>query len=202
VRTRQSPLPTAYPAVPSLQSKDGLPGFYAPPSLSTTFFPGQEPYPPGDPWLPRPLGRLRTGRRVVGAYPAANGYDMAKKKSPPPGAANPRRRRGHLPSPRDASFRRPGSPKAPRGAKEGRLPLEPRHLCRCPDPKASPPAPLVPPIARIPRDPADSPLGSSSSESPGGKSRRRRAYPQQIVTTRLLYCLQDPFAQLSRLQRI
>jgi hypothetical protein len=36
----------------------------------------------------------------------------------------------------------------------------------------------------------------------GGKSRRRRAYPQQIVTTRLLYCLQDPFAQLSRLQRI
>jgi hypothetical protein len=35
-----------------------------------------------------------------------------------------------------------------------------------------------------------------------GKSRRSRAYPQQIVTTRLLYCLQDPFAQLSRLQRI
>ena len=35
-----------------------------------------------------------------------------------------------------------------------------------------------------------------------GKSRRRRVYPQQIVTTRLLYCLQDPFAQLSRLQRI
>ena len=35
-----------------------------------------------------------------------------------------------------------------------------------------------------------------------GKSRRRRAYPQQIVTTGLLYCLQDPFAQLSRLQRI
>lgn len=35
-----------------------------------------------------------------------------------------------------------------------------------------------------------------------GKSRRRRAYPQQIVTTRLLYCLQDPFAHLSRLQRI
>lgn len=34
------------------------------------------------------------------------------------------------------------------------------------------------------------------------KSRRRRAYPQQIVTTRLLYCLQDPFAHLSRLQRI
>jgi hypothetical protein len=35
-----------------------------------------------------------------------------------------------------------------------------------------------------------------------GKSRRSTAYPQQIVTTRLLYCLQDRFAQLSRLQRI
>lgn len=35
-----------------------------------------------------------------------------------------------------------------------------------------------------------------------GKSRRKRACPQQIVTTRLLYCLQGPFAQLSRLQRI
>lgn len=34
------------------------------------------------------------------------------------------------------------------------------------------------------------------------KSRRRRAYPQQIVTTRLLYCLQDPFAHPSRLQGI
>ena len=34
------------------------------------------------------------------------------------------------------------------------------------------------------------------------KSRHRTAYPQQIVTTRLLYCLQDRYAQLSRLQRI
>ncbi len=34
------------------------------------------------------------------------------------------------------------------------------------------------------------------------ESRRRRAYPQQIVTTRLLYYLQDPFAQQSRLQWI
>ena len=51
-------------------------------------------------------------------------------------------------------------------------------------------------------------LLSSSPTRPGtlpggiGKSRRRTAYPQQIVTTRLLYCLQDRFAQLSRLQRI
>jgi|HubBroStandDraft_1064217.scaffolds.fasta_scaffold473145_1 hypothetical protein len=28
------------------------------------------------------------------------------------------------------------------------------------------------------------------------------AYPQQIVTTRLLYCLQDRIEQLSRMQRI
>jgi hypothetical protein len=41
-----------------------------------------------------------------------------------------------------------------------------------------------------------------SAAAAPGKSRRRRADPQQIVTTRLLYCLQDPFAQLSRLQRI
>ena len=34
------------------------------------------------------------------------------------------------------------------------------------------------------------------------KSRPRLAYPQQIVTTRLLYYLQDQVAQLSRLQRI
>lgn len=43
---------------------------------------------------------------------------------------------------------------------------------------------------------------SRNPENPLGKSRRRTAYPQQIVTTRLLYCLQDRFAQLSRLQRI
>jgi hypothetical protein len=50
------------------------------------------------------------------------------------------------------------------------------------------------------------PLGAAAGRpacrAPHGKSRRRRAYPQQIVTTRLLYCLQDPFAHLSRLQRI
>ena len=34
------------------------------------------------------------------------------------------------------------------------------------------------------------------------KSRQRRAYAQQLVTTRLLDCLHDPVAQLSRLQRI
>lgn len=43
---------------------------------------------------------------------------------------------------------------------------------------------------------------SRNPENPLGKSRRRTAYPQQIVTTRLLYCLQYPVAHLSRIQRI
>ena len=47
-----------------------------------------------------------------------------------------------------------------------------------------------------------SPRTAARAPENTGKSRRRRAYPQQIVTTRLLYCLQDRFAQLSRLQRI
>ena len=46
------------------------------------------------------------------------------------------------------------------------------------------------------------PLRAPPREDVLGKSRRSTAYPQQIVTTRLLYCLQDRFAQLSRLQRI
>lgn len=59
-------------------------------------------------------------------------------------------------------------------------------------PKASArtPAPVSPPVRR------------ATGRALAGKSRRRRVYPQQIVTTRLLYCLQDPFAHLSRLQRI
>ena len=59
------------------------------------------------------------------------------------------------------------------------------------------------------RSPLSISLHTETSRSRGAaaakfmrKSRRRRAYPQQIVTTRLLYCLQDPFAHLSRLQRI
>jgi hypothetical protein len=48
----------------------------------------------------------------------------------------------------------------------------------------------------------DKPLRALPWEDVLGKSRRSTAYPQQIVTTRLLYCLQDRFAQLSRLQRI
>jgi hypothetical protein len=70
------------------------------------------------------------------------------------------------------------------------------------------PAPL--PRQTIPRDPSLSQIHSPTpptrprqTQGPAsGKSRRRTAYPQQIVTTRLLYCLQDRFAQLSRLQRI
>ena len=131
----------------------------------------------------------------------------------------PARRR--VPSSSSSSPRPPsgglGSRRTPPGERRrGGRPLEPRHPHRCLDPKACPSSPGIfadaqtqrPPPLRprrppdVPRSHPDSPLRSSSSESPGGKSRRRRAYPQQIVTTRLLYCLQDPFAQLSRLQRI
>lgn len=63
-------------------------------------------------------------------------------------------------------------------------------------PKARP-SPLEPGRS----SPLRRPLPAGESETLG-KSRRRTAYPQQIVTTRLLYCLQDRFAQLSRLQRI
>jgi len=59
------------------------------------------------------------------------------------------------------------------------------------------------PKPNAPENPYASPRGCSPREKPAlGKSRRSTAYPQQIVTTRLLYCLQDRFAQLSRLQRI
>ena len=59
------------------------------------------------------------------------------------------------------------------------------------------------PKPNTPENPYASPRGCSPREKPAlGKSRRSTAYPQQIVTTRLLYCLQDRFAQLSRLQRI
>jgi hypothetical protein len=67
------------------------------------------------------------------------------------------------------------------------------------------PGPPRPPKAPRPhpREPKTLPYAGPDSRGPAlGKSRRRTAYPQQIVTTRLLYCLQDRFAQLSRLQRI
>lgn len=61
----------------------------------------------------------------------------------------------------------------------------------------------APPVRRRHLEKSPQPLQvSRNPENPLGKSRRRTAYPQQIVTTRLLYCLQDRFAQLSRLQRI
>jgi hypothetical protein len=64
------------------------------------------------------------------------------------------------------------------------------------------PPSLPPPNNPTPTNPSNSPAAPEPRRIAAGKSRRRRAYPQQIVTTRLLYCLQDPFAHLSRLQRI
>lgn len=57
-------------------------------------------------------------------------------------------------------------------------------------------APSNPPKCR---EPSLAPRAGDASVGNRGKD---SAYPQQIVTTRLLYCLQDRFAQLSRLQRI
>jgi hypothetical protein len=54
---------------------------------------------------------------------------------------------------------------------------------------------------KIPRSRGSSP-NTPKSRWVSGKSRRGRACPQQIVTTRLLYYLQGSLAQLSRLQRI
>jgi hypothetical protein len=52
-----------------------------------------------------------------------------------------------------------------------------------------------------PSDPTET-LRSPWGEAVVGNRGERTADPQQIVTTRLLYCLQDRFTQLSRLQRI
>lgn len=45
-------------------------------------------------------------------------------------------------------------------------------------------------------------IGQSIDGGVINKSRSRRAYAQQLVTTRLLDCLHDPVTRLSRLQRI
>lgn len=83
--------------------------------------------------------------------------------------------------------------------------------CAYPTGAPAPCTSALPPGPRPPRGPQPaahqlpldlSPYQPAWPVNDMGKSRRRRAYPQQIVTTRLLYCLQDPFAHLSRLQRI
>ena len=75
------------------------------------------------------------------------------------------------------------------------------HLPYTPTFSLTPPRPpIYRPFSNTPVSPYDTPPNIRGLAL--GKSRRRTAYPQQIVTTRLLYCLQDRFAQLSRLQRI
>ena len=133
MRTRQSSILGAYPAVapvrtrqcPPCSPKDGPRGLYAPPLLSTTFSQAKGHICQA---IHGFLGSLvgKALAAVVGAYPAVNRREHREEKkisAPPPAPPTPA-----AILPWDASFRRPGVPKAPRGAQEGRLPLEPRHL--------------------------------------------------------------------------
>ena len=153
----------------------------------------------------------RTGharaRKIVAKYKDYNFSSPAARQPPAPTAHRRGGARGPPPAPPFGGLPPCGggaSGEAPPRERQGED-LGPEHLCgaQAPGrPPASAAAPRCPQSPQLPTSHPDSPLRSSRSESPGGKSRRRRAYPQQIVTTRLLYCLQDPFAQLSRLQRI
>lgn len=143
------------------------------------------------PDAPPPVARPRRCPARPGALPLTS--------RPRPPATRPRLQAlaRYLPFPAKSSSRgspppqvRPAYPGAP---PPSNAPPPPRKVGAAypVPPRRRPRKPLLPP-ARPP---------SSGSQSLG-KSRRRTAYPQQIVTTRLLYCLQDRFAQLSRLQRI
>jgi hypothetical protein len=115
----------------------------------------------------------------------------------------------------------PGATLEPAGEGEGERPGEPRRRGRRTNERPRPArgeTPTLEPGADLPytsprregrkgSQPTKTkrtrePLRAPPREDVLGKSRRSTAYPQQIVTTRLLYCLQDRFAQLSRLQRI
>jgi len=194
LRTRQHPTPDAYPAArtliglglglepnatrrtPTLRCVPG--GAY--PAARKTTLPAKDPHPthgkgqiPSYPVVSGPVRStahgpmeqsVRTRQQLVRTRQQTEHTNTGEKKNlPAPGAANPPPPRPPLGTP---PFGGRGSRRPPGGAQEGRSPLEPRHLFRCPDPKASPPASLVPPVARIPRCPTDSPLGSSCSESP------------------------------------
>ena len=110
----------------------------------------------------------------------------------------------------------PHRPTLERPAHQARLPPRPsprRPTLHCPAPSPCRGWPAVGDRSpSLPRPSPPRPTRELAGPTPiqprfpelalGRKSRRRTAYPQQIVTTRLLYCLQDRFAQLSRLQRI
>ena len=148
----------------------------------------EEPEGAAGPCVPCTSHAQSKAKELEGSHPCVHG-------APPPP------RPSEEPCPRGA----PLSGRRGRGSPPARRRQATKSLCSLVElrPKAAPDAPAPPggphPQLTVTLIPL---LGPPDRESPGGKSRRRRAYPQQIVTTRLLYCLQDPFAQLSRLQRI
>ena len=229
LRTRQLPTLDAYPAARTLRglglglepnatrrtpTSRCVPGGAYPAARKTTL-PAKDPYPthgkgqiPSYPVVSGPVRStahgpmeqsVRTRQQLVRTRQQTEHTNTGGKKSPRP-------RRRQPPSPRPPLGTPPfggrGSRRPPGERKRGGPPSSPGTFSGA---QTRRPPPLRPSSPRSPASPGVPPiplLGPPVRRAPGGKSRRRRAYPQQIVTTRLLYCLQDPFAQLSRLQRI
>jgi hypothetical protein len=152
-----------------------------------------------------PAGERRRGRpqSFVGAFPfsakfVCMGTPKDRLTHPQNRPLSSRRRRGNAPSPKKKC--ESGYPAPSHHARQTLIAqVRPDYpaasapqLRQRPEP---PGEPVRPPPRRRGRC-------SAAPDGVSGKSRRSTAYPQQIVTTRLLYCLQDRFAQLSRMQRI
>jgi hypothetical protein len=186
-RTRRPPclgVPPAYPGVPAYPAVPTLQSLPAVSCLACG-----APY-PAAPTL-QPAGRTAAGCPAASGpvVPGGTPYSAPPTTTPPPRAATPPKTgSADLPytPPMTATRDRAGSTSVP--PPRPQRPLRPRRQYISTTAAAPATTPLTQPAPRR----------AVKSE----KSRRRRAYPQQIVTTRLLYCLQDPFAQLSRLQRI
>jgi hypothetical protein len=206
--------PTLHPpGCPPRLPRASRPACPTPPSHATyPVLPGRLPYTSHPAWRRGPLPVQTSAGppapQTPSPQPAYPTLVAERSKAPPWGALSPRLPTLHSSSPAalktsteskargwPSGLRRqvrppPRSPTLhPRPARESRgakASLSPDHRQHTPSRQSSP----VRPARRHRR------------LALAGKSRRRRAYPQQIVTTRLLYCLQDPFAQLSRLQRI
>ena len=168
-----------------------------------------------------PCTRPNTNEREATKVPPPTAYPAPPRLPTLHPKAGPRKpRAGPRTSPGDQVRRRPNPPtRHPRTSNAPKPVLPP--AAPSPPPQPAYPAPprqqettkssqVLPPThththlslsLSLSQDPVR-PASHSGWRALAGKSRRRRAYPQQIVTTRLLYCLQDPFAQLSRLQRI
>jgi hypothetical protein len=172
-------LPCTPNSLPCTSPNAYQPTYPAPPATYQVAIPPPPERPTLHPSAHLPSRRLAASQL---AYPA------------PPSHSSKTGRRGALARPSPSHGQVPRSPKPPtlhRGpggdeAADSATPPSPHRVAQHTTPPSSP--------VRL--------AERNRWRALAGKSRRRRAYPQQIVTTRLLYCLQDPFAQLSRLQRI